>query len=172
MQLKDTQYTGYKISDDGRLWSNKSNKFLKPSLDKDGYIKFGLSIAGKVKTCYAHRLVAQAFIPNPHNLPQVNHKDENKINNNVNNLQWCDSNYNNNYGQHNTKISETKKRQGCTGKTVFMCDKNTGEKLKRFVSASEAARFLGHPGVVNGILKCAKHTPNYQTSFGYKWEFE
>jgi len=53
-----------------------------------------------------------------------------------------------------------------------MCDKNTGEKLKRFVSASEAARFLGHPGVVNGILKCAKHTPNYQTSFGYKWEFE
>lgn len=173
MELRQTEYEGYQISNDGRVWSNKSNKFLKPSLDKDGYLKYGLSIGGgKVKTVFSHRLVAQAFIPNPNNLPQINHKDENKLNNNVENLEWCSAEYNNNYGLHNKKISETKKTKGCTGKAVIMCDKNTKEELKTFVSASEAARFLGHDGVVNGILQCAKGTKNYKTAFGYKWKFK
>ena len=169
MELKQTEYNGYQISNDGRVWSHKSNKFLKPSLDRDGYLKYGLSIGGgKVKTVFAHRLVAQAFIPNPDNLPQINHKDENKLNNNVENLEWCSAEYNNNYGTHNKKMSETKQKKGCTGKAVIMCDKTTEKEIKQFVTASEAAIYCGQPGIVNGILQCSKSKKNYKTALGYK----
>lgn len=63
-----------------------------------------LSKNGKATGYLLHRLVAQAFIPNPDNLPQVNHKDENKLNNNVDNLEWCTASYNNNYGERNNKM--------------------------------------------------------------------
>lgn len=58
-----------------------------------------------------HRIVAELFIPNPLNLPQVNHKDENRGNNNADNLEWCSSKYNNNYGKHNKKVSKTKSKK-------------------------------------------------------------
>lgn len=61
---------------------------------------------GKSITYKVHRLVAIAFIPNPDNLPHINHKDENKLNNNPNNLEWCDNSYNNNYGTRNKRIAK------------------------------------------------------------------
>ena len=170
MELKNFGYDGYLISDDGQLWSEKSNKFLTPTYDKDGYIKYTISDHGKIKTFRAHQLVAIAFIPNPNNLPCVNHKDENKTNNKIENLEWCNFKYNNNYGSHNEKMSQTKKEQGITGKPVGMYDKNTNELIKTFVSGSEAARFLGKTNP-SGILRCCNHAPNYKTAFGYKWEF-
>ena len=68
------------------------------SADKKHYMEVNLSKNNKVTHYLIHRLVAQAFIPNPNNLPQVNHKDENRENNRVDNLEWCTAEYNTNYG--------------------------------------------------------------------------
>lgn len=67
------------------------------------YYSVKLSCNSFSKSFHVHRLVAQAFIPNPNNLPQINHKDENPENNNVENLEWCDSKYNINYGSRTDK---------------------------------------------------------------------
>ena len=85
-------------------------KRLSPGLSSDGYLQVGLYKDGKYYHYLVHRLVAEAFIPNPNNLPQVNHIDENKTNNCVWNLEWCDAKYNSNYG---TKIERySKARRG------------------------------------------------------------
>ena len=76
-------------------------------MDKYGYLQVHLSKNGKHYAKSIHRLVAQTFIPNPNNYSQVNHKDEKRDNNNVENLEWCNCKYNNNYGNRNKKISES-----------------------------------------------------------------
>lgn len=85
-------YPNYEIYDDGRLWSRNYNRFLIPFKNsqhkKKYYLAYKLCREGTEKTMSAHRLVAQAFIPNPDNLPVVNHKDGNTINNVVDNLEW------------------------------------------------------------------------------------
>ena len=87
----------YEVSNTGQV-RNCRGKLLRPGLNHNGYLKCVLCKKGKTKTIYIHRLVAQAFIPNPQDLPQVNHKDEDKTNNSVDNLEWCSSKYNVNYG--------------------------------------------------------------------------
>lgn len=87
------QDSDYLIYTDGRLYSKKKKRFLVGKIDNVGYRTYALAIknelTGKMgKMMYAHRLVAEAFIPNPNNLPYVHHKDENKLNNNVENLEW------------------------------------------------------------------------------------
>ena len=96
----------YMVSSLGNIKSLKKGLIRKQSDNGNGYKCISLYKNNKSKTFYVHRLVAQAFIPNPNNLPQVNHKDENPSNNCVNNLEWCDSKYNSNYGNHNKKLSE------------------------------------------------------------------
>ena len=112
-------YVGlYQISNKGRVKSLHrldrlgrpvQEKILKHGYNKDGYWQVMLSKNGKYKTFRVHRLVDKAFISNPDNLPEVNHIDENKENNNVENLEWCTREYNNNYGNRNKKDSEKKK---------------------------------------------------------------
>ena len=87
-------------------------KVLSPGKDKDGYLSVVLSCNGKHKKIAVHRLVAQAFIPNPDNLPQVNHRDENPSNDNVDNLEWCTAKYNLSYGTRNIRIKETAIKNG------------------------------------------------------------
>ena len=82
MQKEIEGYPQYFITDDGKVWSEKSQKFL-AFKDVNGYDKVQLYHEGVRKYFFVHRLVAEAFIPNPNNLPYVNHKDENKGNNNV-----------------------------------------------------------------------------------------
>ena len=88
----------YAVTEDGRIWSYKTKRFLSPGKHKGGYLQVALWKNNKPKYYFIHRLVAEAFIPNPDNLQQVNHKDENKTNNNVWNLEWRTRKYNMNYG--------------------------------------------------------------------------
>lgn len=93
----------YEVSSYGRV--RRVNKDLLKLQNVKGYNQVCLYKNGISTGLRVHRLVAQAFLPNPDNLPQVNHKDEDKTNNNVDNLEWCDNKYNNNYG---TKIERHK----------------------------------------------------------------
>ena len=87
-------YENYSVSTYGRVRNDKTGRILKPMDKNKGYLYVNL----QDKCHRIHRLVAQTFIPNPNNYPIVNHKDEDKSNNNVKNLEWCTSQYNNTYG--------------------------------------------------------------------------
>lgn len=135
-EIKD--YEGlYWVSNLGRVKS--STKILKNRLSKRGYYIVTLYKNAKGVTKTVHRLVAKAFIPNPDDLPQINHKDENKLNNNVDNLEWCTAKYNCNYGSHNSKLGlALKGKAGRPGKAVHCIDLDI-----IYASASEATRQTG-----------------------------
>ena len=96
----------YRISNFGRVYSIKSGILLKQK-NKRGYLEVGLCKNGKHRYMQTHRLVALNFIPNPENLPHVNHKDENKQNNCVSNLEWCTVEYNINYGSRTERATQS-----------------------------------------------------------------
>lgn len=160
---------GYSIYDDGRVWSEKQQKFLSISLDEKGYQKASLWVNNKVKTIKIHRLVAKYFIPNPYNYKEVNHKDEDKTNNHVENLEWCDRKYNVNYGHRSKKTSQSllNNRQS---KRVLQYDKN-GNFIKEYPSLYEAARQLGKDSThgEQNISMCARGKT--KTAYGYVWKF-
>lgn len=88
------------VLDNERVYEKPiSGKQMKQSLHTKGYKTVTLTKDGKTKTVYVHRIVAEAFIENPNNLPMVNHKDEDKTNNFVENLEWCSASYNRTYGK-------------------------------------------------------------------------
>ena len=88
MKKNIKNYEHYEIYEDGRVFNLKTKRFLKGSLGENGYLYYRLSKDNKKKMFYAHRLVAETFLDNKQNLPIVNHKDGNKLNNNVSNLEW------------------------------------------------------------------------------------
>ena len=123
-------------------------RVLKQSNDKDGYLQVSIQINRKRNTKRVHQLVAQTFISNPDNLPQVNHKDCDRTNNNVENLEWCDNSYN---VQYREKFGEAQ------NKPVLAINLATLE-ASSFCSQSEASRVLGFnrsniSAVINGIQK-------------------
>ena len=109
--MKDIlNYEGlYAITSCGKVWSYRSQKFLKPNIKKNGYLEVDLRKNGTHKFCLIHRLVAEAYIPNPLGLPEVNHKSEIKSENFVNNLEWMSAKDNRNYGSRNERIWKTRR---------------------------------------------------------------
>lgn len=147
----------YEVSNDGFVRSKNSGKIIKPRYPR-GYAQVGLYKNGIRKGYYIHRLVAMAFIENSNNFMEVNHKDENSRNNNMNNLEWCDHKYNTNYG------TAIKRRSEKLRKKVIQL--NLEDKMiKTYDSISEASiqtkTNLGH------ICSCVKGTR--KTVGGYKW---
>lgn len=129
---------------------------------KTGYIRICLSKDHKKTYFSVHRLVAEAFVPNPHNYPCVNHLDEDRTNNKSSNLQWCTYSQNNNYGTRRSKISETHR---CKGKAFMQidCSNNIVAIYRAMIDAHE----LGYDR--SNILKCL--TGKKYTYLGYKWEY-
>ena len=122
--IKD--YEGhYQVSNLSRVKSIKFGKeiILKQNIRR-GYYYVGLSKNGITKNYFVHRLVAQAFLPNPNNYPCVNHKDENKLNNNVENLEYCSVLYNNTYGTRLQKVSEKMRNRKEWSKPIDVYDLN------------------------------------------------
>lgn len=152
MKIKD--YENYEVTTTGEVINTKTGKVLKGQKDKDGYLKVQLCKNGKVKIFLIHRLVAQAFIPNPDNLPCVNHKDENKTNNTVENLEWCTHKYNINYGTAIERIS----------KTVLQLEKD-GSLVRVWSSAMEVQKQLHFNQ--SYISKCCRGKRH--SAYGFKW---
>lgn len=100
----------YLISDIGQVWSIRRKRVLKPKIDRYGYEVVVLSVDGRSYYRTVHRLVAQAFVPNPYNLPTVNHINEVKTDNRAVNLEWASVVDNDNHGTRNKRMADTKCR--------------------------------------------------------------
>lgn len=147
----------------------KQSHILKTILRKDGYCKISLGGYKKQKTLNLHRIVAMAFIPNPLNLPCINHKDENPTNNTVENLEWCTYKYNNNYGTFKEKHSIAFKNYPKFSKPVIQMSLN-GDDIQEYPSIAEAARQLG--GNYVNISEYLNEPNKRNHAYGYKWRFK
>lgn len=173
---KDVQgYEGiYQVSNFGRVKSLprkvlnwNSNRYLKETILTQSTTKcrdypiIRLCKDGKIKYISVHRLVATTFIPNPNNLPMINHKDEVKTNNRVDNLEWCDHKYNVNYGTGIQRGAQSR------GKAIEMIDSRTQKVVRVFHSAREA---FSETGISYKSISSACHKI-YKTAGGYIWRF-
>lgn len=146
----------------GKEWT--SNKILKPATKSNGYMFVGLSKDNKVSSKHIHRLVAEAFIPNPFNKPTVNHKDGNKSNNTVENLEWVTYLENN---MHSIKVLKRDSKNSSDSRPVLQFDKD-GNLIKEYPSMREAQRQTG----ISAIDKVCEHKKYRKTAGGYKWEYK
>lgn len=149
----------------GHPRSTKQQRILKQKINRDGYPMVHLSDGNLDFHPAVHRLVALAFIDNPDSLPQVNHKDENKQNNCVDNLEWCTKLYNTRYGTGQLRAHEKKK------KAILQLDKNTKEIVKEYASATDAAiEMFGTTQKKKAISCCARG--ERPTAYGYSWKYK
>ena len=150
----------YEISSLGRVRSlgrqGTKGNILKSDLRKDGYLQVHLVKKGKMKNFLVHRLVAEVFISNPNNLPEVNHINEIKSNCQVENLEWCTHKYNMNYGN----------RPYRNALQVQQLDENDN-----IIAIFDSIREAGRKNNINQshITKCCKG--NLRTTGGYKWRY-
>lgn len=150
----------YKISNLGRIINSKTNKELKCNINKNGYRYVQLSTNGKRRTYRIHRLVADTFLENPYNLPYVNHKDGNKLNNNVDNLEWISARDNNIHARENGLIKDNK--------PIISINMKTSEIIK-FKSLSEAGRYYNiNTAYIHRALNKTYNKNNYN---GYIFKY-
>lgn len=162
----------YKVSNMGRVKSlnyRRTGKegILKARDNGNGYLYVFLCKEGIKKTYYVHRLVATAFIENPEGYTEVNHIDENKENNCMDNLEWVTCKENINHGTHNKRSSESRINHPKTSKPIIGIDVRTG-LIVEFTSVHEAER---ETGIDNGnIIRCCQG--KYKTSGGFYWMYK
>ena len=142
----------YSIDNSGNVYSKRTNKILSQGTDTNGYKFVILCNNGKRKCKRIHRLVAEAFLPNDF-YTEVNHIDENKANNSVENLEWCDRKYNCNYRNKNKNIM----------KKVICVDEN-----KEFNSIKECAKYYG----VTSTMICKVLNGTFKTTHGLSFKYK
>ena len=148
----------YRISDHGRVFSLLSKKLLNIYTNSHGYQCVYLYLDGHYKNFKVHRLVAAAFVPNPLNLPQVNHKNEDKTYNYYTNLEWCSAAYNNNYGTRTLRAAITNARPVVCIETNII-----------YWGAREAARQVG---IHNHISECCNGQRKSCGGYHWRWATE
>ena len=157
------EHSNYEVSDEGQIRNKKTKRILKPSINNKGYKRIIIYINKKSRCLYVHRIVANNFLENPNNYKEVNHKNENKLDNRLINLEYCDTKYNCNYGTRNKRIIKNKRS---TFKTIIQKDKNGNiiKKWKDIIEIQEKTKFNKH-----NIYKCCEN--KYKYAYNYIWEY-
>lgn len=139
----------YAVTSCGKVWSYKRQKFLKPKANSKGYLYVDLCKNGEVKRYYIHRLIGEAFLPNPDNLPEIDHIDNNKNHNYLNNLQWI---------SHKDNV-----RKSCNKPVLqFTLD---GEFVREWDCANDVRKEINKQ--INNCLK-----GRTKTAYGFKWFYK
>ena len=175
----------YQVSNLGRFKNlNYRNtgkaELLNPGTNKDGYLQVCLSKNGEYKMCLFHRLIAETFLPNPDNLPQVNHKIDTKEGKKINmvifnedgtvnkertTIEWCTPKENNDYGTRNERVAKAN-TNGIRSKPVLQLSL-TGDLIREWPSVGECGRNGFNKGAVAAC--CRGEKPQYK---GFKWEYK
>lgn len=162
------EFENYAVSNMGNVKNTISGRILKKYQTKIGYIDVSLTLSGKTVTRKCHRLVALAFLPNPQNKPQVDHIDRCRNNNELSNLRWATAKeqaLNRSYIGHHDNSRR---------RSIWKCDKETGERIELFQSSTLAAQSVLHTTSTlhasNFIMSIARS--NKVSAYGFKWEFD
>ena len=155
----------YSITEDGRVWSHRKAQFKNPQDNGHGYKYVQLKVNGYCKNFYIHRLVAEAFIPNPENKKEVDHIDNNTENNVVTNLRWATPKENQGYRTLESKKNSAEKIRKALSRPVLCVELN-----QVFSSIRAAARAL-NLNSISGIRSCVNKDGKYKTTAGYHWEY-
>ena len=158
----------YEISSDGRVRRVGENKVRKISIGKRGYPVLSLRKDGKTYVRTLHRLLADAFIPNPNNLPEINHIDGNKTNFSLSNLEWCTRKHNDNHARR-TGLHKS------DGDKAVVQYSLSGVPIAEYKSASEAARKTGASrSAIANVCNRRKNQKGYEhkTNHGYIWRWK
>ena len=156
-------FPNYYVTEDGHIWSGWCGRYISEILTENGYRRVVLSKNNKSHNFLVHRLVAEAFIPNPENKPCVNHKDLNRENNCVKNLEWVTYKENNNYADHGSKNGAAHRKR------VGQYHPKTIELIAIYDSLKEAAAAV--KGQQTNIGACCNNKPHYNTAYGFVWRF-
>ena len=156
--VKIEGFEKYEVSNLGRVRNIETGIVLKPQLRRDGYLMHGLCENNKMKFLLLHRIIATTFIDNPEGKPCVNHIDENKLNNDLSNLEWCTVKENN---VHGTRIKRAAEK---LSKKVIQLDLNDNV-LNEFESIRQAERETGIPN--GNISSCCNG--KLKSAGGFKW---
>ena len=151
-------FENYEVSNLGKVRNIKSGIVLKPWITKDGYLRHCLYKHNKRKNLLLHRIIATAFIDDPGKKPQINHIDENKLNNDLSNLEWCTERENIVHGTRTKRVAEK------LSKKVIQLDLNDSV-LNEFESMGQAERETGVPS--GNISRCCNG--ERKSAGGYKW---
>lgn len=161
------EYKNYQVSNVGRVKNIKTNKLLTPKKTHNGYLRVGLSNNGVVKQFFIHRLVYEAFYGKIPFWLEINHIDENPINNQLNNLMLCNHKRNINWGNHNKKLSVAMTNRKDQSKPVLQYELD-GTFVKEYPSVKEIERQKGYAN--SNISSCCRGF--FKQAYGFIWKYK